>query len=132
MCPGRGCTPADWKTSPASSASWPKRGRSGAMARRCCAGSGSRPFSPPPLPAPRLEQTADSSCRWLLKPRRGAGGAGIRFWQPGSSSYNPERYYLQEHIEGTPHAVLYVALPDRTICLGVTRQLVGETWLHAG
>src|SRR5262245_37522602 len=47
------------------------------------------------LTAPRLgTQTAEPGCRWLLKPRRGAGGAGIRFWQGGDASHNPERYYL--------------------------------------
>lgn len=67
--------------------------------------------------------------RWLVKPRRGAGGAGIHFWdgrkRPSTHSY------LQEYVEGETAAALYVGGASRTRLLGVTRQLVGDTWLHA-
>lgn len=73
-----------------------------------------------------------SATRWLVKPRLGSGGRGIRWWngeeiiQRGS-----RRQYLQEHMEGTSCSAVYVGTPDGAQLLGVTRQLVGETWLHA-
>jgi predicted ATP-grasp superfamily ATP-dependent carboligase len=41
------------------------------------------------------------------------------------------RSYLQEYVEGEARAALYAAAPEGTRLLGVTRQLVGEPWLHA-
>jgi len=39
--------------------------------------------------------------------------------------------YLQEYIQGTSCSALYVGNHGRSRLLGVTRQLVGESWLHA-
>jgi predicted ATP-grasp superfamily ATP-dependent carboligase len=69
--------------------------------------------------------------RWLLKPRAGAGGRGIRFWTPDSSPPNLLRYYLQEYIDGDACAALYIGNGLDSWLLGVTQQLVGEAWLHA-
>ncbi len=88
------------------------------------------------IPCPRLlpGSTSPASCeRWLVKPLAGSGGAGIRNWtarekRPAST----KRFYIQEFIAGTPHAALYVADGRFARLLGVTRQLVGESWLHAG
>ncbi len=84
------------------------------------------------LPCPRVLRLSDppSSGRWLLKPRAGAAGVGIRFWD-GAPPARPSRHYLQELIDGLSCSALYAALPDKTILLGVTRQLIGEPWLHA-
>jgi predicted ATP-grasp superfamily ATP-dependent carboligase len=43
----------------------------------------------------------------------------------------PQGYRLHEYIEGEARAALYVARVGGTRLLGVTRQLVGEPWLHA-
>src|SRR5262249_31591342 len=69
--------------------------------------------------------------RWLLKPLRGAGGVGIHFFTGEESARVRARSYLQEYVEGEARAALYVALEKETRLLGVTRQLVGEGWLHA-
>ncbi len=69
--------------------------------------------------------------RWLVKPWAGAGGSGIRFWSGGALPAGKKRVYLQEYVEGEAHAALYVGDGRRAQLLGVTRQLVGETWLHA-
>lgn len=70
--------------------------------------------------------------RWLLKPLRGAGGSGVRFWQERVSRTESERgCFLQQHIEGEARAACYVGLGDQSRLLGVTRQLTGEGWLHA-
>jgi predicted ATP-grasp superfamily ATP-dependent carboligase len=69
---------------------------------------------------------------WLIKPRHGAGGKGIHYWtgQP-LPQRSKHRVYYQEYIEGEPCAAVYVGDTTVTRLLGVTRQLVGEDWLHA-
>lgn len=68
---------------------------------------------------------------WLLKPY--AGGAGIRMWDGNSpAKVSSRQYFFQERIAGEPHAAIYVGDGQTAQLLGVTRQLVGESWLHAG
>lgn len=67
-----------------------------------------------------------STGRWLIKPRAGAAGVGIRFWD--GQGVKSSRHYLQEFIEGESGAALYVG----SQLLGATRQLIGAEWLHAG
>jgi predicted ATP-grasp superfamily ATP-dependent carboligase len=70
---------------------------------------------------------------WLLKPRLGSGGIGIRFWGGSKPTLALlKTHYLQQYIEGTPAAAIYLGDGCRSRLLGVTRQLVGETFLHAG
>jgi predicted ATP-grasp superfamily ATP-dependent carboligase len=95
------------------------------------------------------------SGRWLVKPRAGAGGAGIRFFADPNECMrgrggrvragmreiyrnvldilhlNWSRFYLQEFIEGTSCSAVYVGDVGRFRFLGATRQLVGTEWLHA-
>jgi len=63
--------------------------------------------------------------RWLCKPLRSGGGAGIRFAQVGEVP--DDHHYFQQYIEGIPASA--VCLDDR--CLGVTQQLLGRSWLHS-
>jgi predicted ATP-grasp superfamily ATP-dependent carboligase len=69
---------------------------------------------------------------WLVKPWVGSGGTGIRRW---SGSRPPaallKTHYFQEFIEGTPSAAIFVGDGENARLLGVTKQLVGESWLHA-
>ena len=81
------------------------------------------------LPAPALA-TAPGPGRWLLKPRAGAGGSGIRFCREGEGPA-PAGAYLQEFIAGPAAGAVYVAAAGSARLLGLTRQLVGEGWLHA-
>jgi predicted ATP-grasp superfamily ATP-dependent carboligase len=67
-----------------------------------------------------------------VKPLRGARGAAIRPWQGQLHGREKKRFYLQERIEGDSGAAIYIASASSTLLLGVTRQLVGEEWLHAG
>jgi uncharacterized protein len=69
-------------------------------------------------------------CRWLRKPLAGSAGFGIRFVDRPSTEEN-DRFYHQEFIPGTPMSASYVALRDGTRLLGVTEQLIGESWLNA-
>lgn len=68
--------------------------------------------------------------RWLVKPRRGAGGAGIRLW-PAAQDPPPGPVYWQEFVAGEDFAALYLGDGGRARFLGLTRQLVGIDWLHA-
>ena len=83
-----------------------------------------------PCPAVRLSEPEPSAERWLVKPLAGSGGAGIRFWTADSSKASAGVYF-QEYIEGAPIAVTYIADGSQARVLGITRQLVGESWLHA-
>ena len=70
--------------------------------------------------------------RWLVKPRRGAGGAGIHFHNSiGTRRSSNKQVYFQEYIEGVPCSAVYIGLENGAKLLGTTRQLVGETWLNA-
>jgi predicted ATP-grasp superfamily ATP-dependent carboligase len=88
--------------------------------------------------------------RWLTKPLFGSGGTRIGFvpdrgW-PRSTGARPSffrellaealptapRHYFQEFIEGEPYAAIYLGQGRRGRLLGVTHQIVGATWLHAG
>jgi predicted ATP-grasp superfamily ATP-dependent carboligase len=87
------------------------------------------------LPSPSLAFSAVDASRqgsWLIKPVQGSSGKGIRLWQgqplPQRSS---RRFYLQEYIEGEACAAIYWGAGASTRLLGVSRQLVGESWLHA-
>jgi predicted ATP-grasp superfamily ATP-dependent carboligase len=83
-----------------------------------------------PCPEVTLEQP-DSRRRWLVKPRRGAGGLHIRAWQTAMTRV-PPRCYLQEWIDGPSYAAIFLGKQRQAELVGVTRQLVGEAWLHAG
>jgi predicted ATP-grasp superfamily ATP-dependent carboligase len=80
-------------------------------------------FATPQL-APRGEP-CPSEGRWLRKPFSSGGGLGIRFARPGESA--SPHHYFQEFVAGSPMSAQY----DGPTLLGVTEQLVGESWLHA-
>jgi uncharacterized protein len=87
------------------------------------------------LPCPavwmRKEQVPRTG-RWLVKPLKGAGGAGIRAWD--GSRAPPSRgqeVYFQEFVAGEAAAAVCLGTGKGAQLLGLTRQLVGEPWLHA-
>lgn len=85
-----------------------------------------------PVPAViNAVEEASAARRWLLKPRQGAGGKGIRLWTPKENSWDEKDVYCQEFIEGEALALLFLGDGQTAHLLGVTRQLVGEPWLHA-
>jgi hypothetical protein len=86
---------------------------------------------PCPLVHERPEEIPQRG-RWLAKPIRGAGGANIHFWTGQAPNISKrKRVYFQEYIEGQPCAAIYLGDGRQAQLLGVTRQLVGEIWLHA-
>lgn len=70
---------------------------------------------------------------WLVKPRRGAGGRGIRDFDLAGPLTPDERRtcYLQERIAGPPAAAVYLGDGPRTRLLGLTAQLAGTPFLGA-
>jgi uncharacterized protein len=88
------------------------------------------------VPCPEVRRLGDrlTESRWLLKPLASGGGTGIRFAGNNTTgrSRDPARHcYSQEFIEGESRAGLFVANGGGCKLLGVTRQLVGDSWLHA-
>ena len=80
-------------------------------------------------PALTLSGHVAASGAWLHKPRAGAGGSGIRRAAPGEPIATG--WYAQEFVAGVPASAVFVAIAGKSICLGLTRQLVGEAWLNA-
>jgi predicted ATP-grasp superfamily ATP-dependent carboligase len=73
---------------------------------------------------------------WLAKTYNGASGSGVRVLssERGAGSgqqIEAERHCFQKRIDGTPCAAVYVAAEGEAQLLGVTRQIIGEPWLHA-
>jgi predicted ATP-grasp superfamily ATP-dependent carboligase len=77
---------------------------------------------------PATTSPADNA-QWLVKPIRSAGGQGIRSWD--GSALRRRSVYLQRYVAGDSYSACYIGHENATRLLGVTRQLVGEEWLHA-
>jgi predicted ATP-grasp superfamily ATP-dependent carboligase len=87
------------------------------------------------LPAPECHwffRRPPRNKRWLVKPRWGVGGGGIHFWTGADAADRQSLLvYVQEFIEGESQSAVFFGDGDRAWLLGVTRQLVGERFLHA-
>jgi len=77
---------------------------------------------------------------FLVKPLAGAGGRGIRRWTPEVAADHatqqaitprPTRIW-QRFMMGTPLSASYCFTQGSSRLLGVSRQLIGEPWCHAG
>ena len=81
-----------------------------------------------------LTRTNDSHCadtgEWLIKPRAGSGGLGIRHYQSGSRVRPGE--FLQRYVPGRSLSVLYHQHHRITHMLGACVQISGERSLGAG
>lgn len=86
------------------------------------------------LPAPAVHayfRRPPSAGRWLVKPVWGLGEP-IHFWTAADAADCPSLLvYLQEFLEGESQAAVYCGDGKGAVLLGVSRQLVGEPWLHA-
>jgi predicted ATP-grasp superfamily ATP-dependent carboligase len=83
------------------------------------------------LPCPRVSREPPNDGRWLVKPLASAGGRGIAFWDWSGARAPRSKIYFQEFIDGMACSAVFMGDKDRAELLGVTRQLVGEKWLHA-
>jgi predicted ATP-grasp superfamily ATP-dependent carboligase len=97
-----------------------------------------RAFTNAGLPALRLcggNQPPRRDGRWLIKPRRSAGGRGIQVWDNSAQAPPAARRdpcYFQQRARGESHSALYLATSAETVLIGVSRQLIGEPRLSAG
>ncbi|MGL6096176.1 MAG: ATP-grasp domain-containing protein, partial [Fimbriiglobus sp.] len=76
---------------------------------------------------------APTAGNWLYKPLSGSGGFEVRVATPRDwvEVVRPHsRAYLQWHIPGEPQSVVFGYGCSQSRTLGVSRQLVGEVWLH--
>lgn len=82
-----------------------------------------RPSSEPPPP----------DGRWMMKPLHGAAGRGIRVWNRSAVDAPTARqtHYFQQRVEGSALSAVILAEMGRSRLIGLTRQLIGEPWLHA-
>ena len=76
--------------------------------------------------APAGQQRAGA---WLLKPRRSGGGHGTSTWRPAQRV--PRSHYLQQRIRGLTGSVVFAADGRRSVPLGLSRQLVGDSHFGA-
>ena len=73
---------------------------------------------------PNGSNDVNDSNDWILKPFRSGGGNRIRPW---SGTRPPRTSYLQERIDGTPGSIVFAAADGRSVPLGLSRQLVGDS-----
>ncbi|MDX1965147.1 MAG: ATP-grasp domain-containing protein [Pirellulales bacterium] len=84
---------------------------------------------PKPLQAESVLPQNHTPPLWLCKPLRSGGGIGINFWsaEPAAAAV-PANHFWQKYIPGTPVSAVYVAAGRQAVCLGSTRQLIGQSW----
>jgi predicted ATP-grasp superfamily ATP-dependent carboligase len=89
----------------------------------------------PNLAVCRSNQPPPRDGRWLIKPRRGAGGRGIHVWDRSAADVDAGRarepHYFQQRMAGVSHSALFLATARRATFVGASRQLVGEAELNA-
>jgi uncharacterized protein len=87
------------------------------------------------LPVPEV-RSAGAELRgygaWLRKPFAGSAGRGIAFveWPEPVSDGRPTHYY-QRFVPGPSMSAVFVRARGEVRLLGVTEQLIGESWLNA-
>ena len=86
------------------------------------------------IPFPRTRQSprdVPQDGSWLRKPQASCGGVAIEPWfgtLHTDTNRSSREWYYQQRAAGLPCAGLYVAFSDETRLLGVTQQLLGQTW----
>lgn len=76
------------------------------------------------FPPSKAERNANRT--WLLKPRRGSGGHGIRLATAGEMARPPRGMRLSQFIDGQAASAVYVAAGGRGMLLGTSLQLLGR------
>lgn len=90
-------------------------------------------FAQAGIPFPKIAtapQSLPKDPNWLIKPYRSGAGIGIVPYTK-NSQVHPHQNYLQQWIDGPSVAGIFAADGHTAKLIGVTRQLVGESWLHA-
>src|SRR5690606_10102942 len=66
-----------------------------------------------------------TNARWIIKPRRSAGGARVRLWEPGDPPPMPDEC-AQRYITGLSLGVLWRSHQSRCRLLGASVQILGD------
>lgn len=71
---------------------------------------------------------------FIVKPLASASGRGIHAWRPDAESLaaSAVTHVWQRRVVGEPHAAAFIVAPGGARLLGLTRQLIGAPWCHAG
>lgn len=77
------------------------------------------------IPCPRIACALPADGEWLLKPRKSAGGIGVRAY--AGQRFKPRTHYLQQRIDGDACSAVFLGAE----LVGVCRQLIGVPWLNA-
>lgn len=82
---------------------------------------------------PRGASLPPADAAWVLKPLRGAAGRAIQVWSDrrADAAALHEPHYFQERRNGAPYSAVFLAGAAATRLLGITRQLVGLSAVHA-
>ncbi len=82
------------------------------------------------IPCPDIKADGDIATPddWLIKPRFGAGGIGVGFYDGQTVKAD---HYLQQYLTGDSLSAVFIGGRGYCRLLGVTRQLVGEPAFHA-
>ena len=82
------------------------------------------------IPCPDIKADGDIATPddWLIKPRFGAGGIGVGFYDGQTVKAD---HYLQQYLTGDSFSAVFIGGRGGCRLLGVTRQLVGMPEFHA-
>lgn len=94
------------------------------------------PFPAASVSTSRPVPSAGTARRWLIKTCQGSGGSGVLGYLAAGIRYDQANRphgdcYLQQWIDGSPCAALFLAHAGQAELLGLTKQLVGEPWTGA-
>jgi predicted ATP-grasp superfamily ATP-dependent carboligase len=76
-----------------------------------------------------IAHSANDQTRWLLKPKRSGGGSKVKWLEPGQAYHLNGRYFIQQYLPGESCSAVYLAANGKSALLGMTRQLLGISWL---
>lgn len=69
---------------------------------------------------------------WLIKPLASASGRAIHLWTATTPRRCETGMLWQQRVMGIPYAASFIIAPQSVRLLGLSRQLIGESWSHCG
>ena len=81
------------------------------------------------LPCPAIADGPMPGGRWLLKPRRSAGGIGVLPY--AGQPFPPRSHFLQQRLDGQPVSAVFLGVGRTAILLGATEQIIAADRLNA-
>lgn len=69
---------------------------------------------------------------WLIKPLASGSGRAIHPWTESTPCCRHEGMLWQQRVKGIPYAASFILTPEHVRLLGLSRQLIGESWSCGG